>query len=174
MIRAEAKAALWRMREVLAGLGAVLLGLYWAFFTGGGLLHWVGYVVALLGAAMLAAGWQRMRFRRGTGGPGVVQVVEGRITYFGPLSGGVADLESLTSVTLDPTAKPAHWLLAQPGQPPLAIPVNAEGADALFDAFAHLPGIQTGTMLRALEQGGSAPIVVWRKAPVRETVPRLH
>ncbi len=174
MIRPEARAQIARYREALIGLSALALGLYWAFFTGGGTLHWIGYVVMVIGAVLAVAGVQRARFRTGDGGPGIVQVIEGRITYFGPLSGGVADLESLTALTLDPTARPPHWLLAQPGQPPLAIPVNAEGADALFDAFAHLPGIQTRRMLRTLEQGADRPVVIWRKSGAAPDRPRLH
>ncbi len=174
MIRPEAAQALSRWRDVMIGAAVLLLGVYWAFFTGGGLLHWIGYLVMALGVVIGFAGFQRARFSAGTGGPGVVSIVEGRISYFGPLTGGIVDLEALGTLTLDPRAKPPHWLLAQPGQPPLAIPLTAEGADALFDAFASLPGIRTEHMLRQMQAGGDAPIVIWRATTVRETQARLH
>ena len=174
MIRPEAAGALSRFREMLIGGALVLLGAYWAFFTGGGLLHWVGYAVMLAGGVLAVAGWQRARFRAGTGGPGIVRIVEGRISYFGPLSGGVADLDGLSAVRLDPTAEPPHWLLDQPGQPPLAIPLTAEGADALFDAFASLPGIRTEHMLRQMKAGAEAPVLIWRAPDVRQSTIRLH
>jgi hypothetical protein len=174
MIRPEASARLAQYREALIGLGVLCLGLYWAFFTGGGLLHWIGYGVAALGAVLTFAGWQRARFARGKDGPGIVRVVEGRITYFGPLSGGAADLEALSLLSLDPSARPAHWILHQPGQPVLAIPTTAEGADTLFDAFSHLPGIRTEAMLRALERGGDQTIVIWRSPDAQRSTPRLH
>ena len=174
MIRPEAKAALSQWREALVGLGVLALGIYWGFFTGGGLLHWIGYAVALAGVLLIVAGIQRGRFRIGSGGPGIVQVLEGRITYFGPLSGGVADLDALSALSLDPTGKPPHWMLHQPGQEPLAIPLNAEGADALFDAFATLPGLQTERMLAEMRRDGTRPVEIWCKASCKSTHLRLH
>lgn len=173
MIRPEARAALGRFREAIVGLGVVAIGFWWAFFTGGGVLHWIGYAVLLIGAALTVTGLQKARFRTGQGGPGIVQVVEGRITYFGPLSGGVADLGNLRALTLDPTARPPHWLLHQTGQLPLAIPLTAEGADALFDAFAVLPGIRTERMLREMK-GADRPVTIWQAPDVQDRTPRLH
>ena len=45
-------------------------------------------------------------------------------------------------------------MLVQPGQPPLQIPLTATGAEALFDAFATLPGIRTERMLREMRATG--------------------
>lgn len=173
MIRPEAMDALRRWREVLIGAGVALLGLYWLVFSGG-LLAWVGVAVSLLGAALVFSGVQRMRFGSGGGGAGFVQVIEGRVTYFGPLTGGVADLDSLTELSIDHGARPAHWLLRQPGQPPVAIPVNAEGSEALFDIFAALPGIRTEYLLRQLHNDADHKVVVWRAEALRAATPRLH
>ena len=174
MIRPAARAAIARWAEALWGLGVLALGLYWGFFTGGGLLHWVGYAVAIAGALLLVAGLQKGRFRTGSGGPGVVQIVEGRIAYFGPLTGGAADLGDLTRVVLDPSAKPPHWLLHRPGEPDLAIPLNAEGADALFDAFATLPGLKTERMLAEMRKDGTRPVTIWEAVPRENAHIRLH
>jgi hypothetical protein len=174
MIRPGAVAALARWRDALIGGGLVALGLYWGFFTGGGLLHWIGYAVALGGAVMGYAGVQRGRFRQGGEAPGVVQVVEGRISYFGPLAGGVVDLQALEALSLDPTAKPPHWLLSAPGQPALAIPLGARGAEQLFDVFAALPGIRTEHMLRQMQGGARHPVVIWRAETVHARARRLH
>ena len=174
MIRPAAAAALKRWQEALIGLGVSLLGAYWAFFTGGGLLHWIGYFVLLLGAALIITGIQRARFRTGDDGPGVVQVVERRISYFGPLSGGIVDLEALEALSLDPTSEPPVWLLMAPGQPRLEIPLTAKGADLLFDAFATLPGIRTEHMLRQMQDRAAHSVVIWRAASVRDAAHRLH
>lgn len=174
MIRPAAAAALKRWQEALIGLGVSLLGAYWAFFTGGGLLHWIGYFVLLLGAALIITGIQRARFRTGDDGPGVVQVVERRISYFGPLSGGIVDLEALEALSLDPTSEPPVWLLMAPGQPRLEIPLTAKGADLLFDAFATLPGIRTEHMLRQMQDRAAHSVVIWRAASVRDAARRLH
>lgn len=172
--RPEARAALWRWREVLTGAAALALGLWWALGTSG-LLPFVGGILGLAGAALVAAGFQRARFRGGAGGPGVVQVDEGRIAYFGPLTGGVAALSEVSELTLDQSADPPHWILTQPGQPDLFIPLNAEGAEALFDVFASLPGLRTEYMLAQMRRGGDGPVPIWRRSDARAPrLTRLH
>ncbi|WP_204115660.1 hypothetical protein [Shimia biformata] len=166
-IRPEARAALWRWREVLAALPVMALGAMW--LSGFGLLQIVGGVVLLAGVVLAFIGWQRARFRSDQAGPGVVQVDEGRVTYFGPLNGGAVDLREVTLVSLDPTSRPKAWLIRQPQQPDLQIPVNATGAEALFDAFATLPGLRTEFMLTQLNGGADHPVVIWQK-----DIPRLH
>ena len=63
--------------------------------------------------------------------------------------------------------KPPHWLISQPGQPDLAIPLSARGADDLFDAFATLPGIRTERMLALMRRPGDHPVVIWQKHTAR-------
>lgn len=172
-IRPEASAALWRWREVLIGAGILLLGLYWIIGPGQ-LLGWIGGVSVLTGVGLCIVGFQRARFRGGTGGPGVVLVDEGQITYYGPLNGGVIATADLERLALDPTADPAHWVLDQPGQPALFIPVNAEGADALFDVFSALPGLKTERMLAELQGGSAHPVVIWERRSMRPASHRLH
>ena len=163
--RPAARAAVWRWREVIAGLVLSLLGLYWT--SSFGLLRWLGIPTVLLGVALIYAGWQRARFRRGDGGPGVVQVDEGQVTYYGPLDGGAVALSDLNQLTLDATSTPPVWALQAPGYAPLRIPINAENAEALFDAFAQLPGIATEKMLTELGKLPNHPVVIWVKEPKR-------
>ncbi len=172
LIRTDARQTLWRWREVLVALAALALGGLWVFGTIG-LLHYLGYVVMILGIALLLAGLQRVRFQGGVGGPGVVQVDEGQVAYFGPLTGGTVALREMSALMLDPTAKPAHWVLVQPGQTNLQVPLNAEGAEALFDAFASLPGIRTEHMLTQMKRPADQPVMIWqRSAPHPRTL--LH
>jgi hypothetical protein len=161
-IRPEAVQGLTRWREVLIGSAVLALGAWWVFGTGG-LVHWIGYAVGAAGLALIAAGIQRARFRGAKGGAGVVQVDEGQIAYFGPLTGGAVARSEMTALLIDPTGKPAHWILCQPGQPDLHIPVNAEGSEALFDAFAALPGLRTEYMLARMKAPGDQPSVIWQK-----------
>ena len=58
---------------------------------------------------------------------------------------------------------PPHWRLEQRGHPALLIPVNAEGSDALFDAFAALPGLRTERMLQELQGAPHQAVVIWQK-----------
>lgn len=171
-IRPEARAVIWRWREVITASLVLVLGTYWTFGLGG-VLHWLGFVVLGIGAISMLAALQRVRFYGDRGGAGVVAVDEGQVSYFGPLAGGVIALREMTKLELDPTMEPAHWVLTQIGQQRLYIPVNAEGADALFDAFSTLPGIKTEGMLAALHTGAQSgdfhAVVIWQKKP-----PRLH
>lgn len=172
-VRPQVRAALGRWRELLIGAGIAALGLSWVLGPGG-LLGWLGWVLIAAGLALVVIGVQRVRFRSGSGGPGVVQVDEGQIAYFGPLTGGAVAISDLTRLCLDPSLKPAHWVLDQPGQPPLFIPVNATGADALFDVFARLPGLRTETMLTVLSNQGDHPVVIWQSATRSASITRLH
>jgi hypothetical protein len=164
-IRPEAMAGLSRWREVLIGSSVLALGAWWVLGVGG-LLHWIGYAVAAGGLALIAAGIQRARFRGGRGGAGVVQVDEGQIAYFGPLTGGAVARSEMTALMLDRSGKPAHWVLRQPGQPDLHIPLNAEGSEALFDAFGALPGLRTEHMLSQMSASGDQAVVIWQKRTV--------
>lgn len=162
-VRPEVQHALWRWREALVAVCVLILGAYWAFGTGA-LLHWVGYFVLAAGAIMLVTGLQRGRFRGDQNGPGVVHVDEGAVAYFGPLTGGAVALREMTALVLDPTGKPPHWVLSQPGQADLHIPMTASGAETLFDAFASLPGIRTEFMLSQIKTPPDRPIEIWRQA----------
>ncbi len=168
-IRPQAQAAIWRWREVLAASAVIVLGIYWSFGLNGGVLHWLGFVVLGIGVIAMFAGLQRARFRGHRGGIGVVSIDEGQVSYFGPLSGGAIAMREMTKLELDPTMDPPHWCLTQIGAQTLYIPVDAEGADALFDAFSTLPGIKTESMLATMRGGAFHPVVIWQKNP-----PRLH
>jgi hypothetical protein len=115
-IRPQARAAIWRWREVLAASGVLALGAYWTFGLNGGVLHWLGFVVLGIGAIAMVSGLQRVRFRGHRGGVGVVSIDEGQVSYFGPLSGGVIAMREMTKLALDPTMEPPHWCLTQIGE----------------------------------------------------------
>ncbi|AVO38351.1 hypothetical protein [Pukyongiella litopenaei] len=169
LIRPEARAALWRWREVLAGGAALALGTSWVAGPGG-LLGWVGWIVVLAGAALVLAGVQRARFRFGGGGPGLVQVDEGRVVYFGPLGGGSVDVADLAALDYDPRSHPPVWVLCQRGRPEIFVPITADGAEALFDVFSALPGLQIETLIRDRDRAGSR-VRLWQR-PDRQVAVR--
>lgn len=176
-MRAEARAVLWRWRDVLVGLVVVLLGL-WGVLTGLGVLYLLGWVMILVGIGLTVTGWQRARFRAGAGGAGVVQVDEGELRYFGPMSGGMVALSDMVRLELDGRGAGAAWRLHQPGQEVLQIPVDAENAEALFDVFASLPGVRTEKMLAEMRAemrsgAGNGPVVIWQKGSDHPVVTHL-
>lgn len=162
-IRPEMRAALWRWREVIAALAVVALLAWWAA-SAFGIMRWIGWGVTAIAAGFVLAAVQRARFNRGGGGFGAVEVDEGVVSFFSPLTGGQVEIEALTSVMLIPTGTgAAHWQLEAPGQSALMIPVNAHNAEALFDVFVTLPGLETEKMLRQIKQTPDHPVVIWRK-----------
>jgi hypothetical protein len=167
LIRPELRHAIWRFRDALFGLAVLLLGLYWAI-NSFGFIAILGISLVVAGALLAVAGIQRGRFRRGFGGAGVVQVDEGQVTYFGPFHGGSVVIENIEKVELDSTNKFARvWVLFDRAAGPIRIPTDAEGADALFDVFANLEGIETERMLSELQTDHEKPVVIWQAKPAR-------
>jgi len=166
-IRPELRDGIMQWREALGGLVLLALGLWWAL-TGGGPLALVGWLLILGGAALALTGAQRARFRTGQGGPGVVAVDERQLSYFGPLEGRVMDVENLRLLELEPDARPSpHWVLTDITGARLHIPTTAEGAEALFDVFATLPGIRTEAMLARLGRAPDQRVTIWERVPDR-------
>lgn len=162
-IRPELKAAAWRWRELIFALGLIALGLWWAL-TSAGPVRWLGWLLVIVSIGMSIAGILRGRFRQTGQGPGVVKILERRVGYFGPLTGGAIDLDDAAMLELEPHAKPApHWILSDIHGQIVEIPVNAEGAEALFDAFASLPGINMQAVVDVLSRRSSARVVIWQK-----------
>jgi len=165
-VRSELLNGFWRWREALAGFAVAAFGLYWAVGQQG-LFAIVGTMLALVGALLIFAGIQRTRFRIGAGGPGVVQVHERLVTYYGPLDGGSVSIDALASVELEPKRKPAEWVLTEIGGAPLHIPTNAENAEALFDVFSALEGIKTENMLSKLHANPAERVMIWQNSQRR-------
>ncbi len=169
MIRPEVKALFWRWREALFALGLIAVGLWWGL-AAFGIVKWLGFGLAALGAALVLAAIQRVRFR-GTGeGAGVVTLDERRVVYMGPAGGGVADLDLMVQLDLTPARA---WRLITSDGSFVEIPADAKGADALFDAFTALPGMKTEYMLSVLERTRPARMTVWMAAD-HKPYTRLH
>jgi hypothetical protein len=173
MIRPDARATIWRWREVLMGAGVIGFGL-WLMALGGYLLLPIGAVVAAGGAALAVLAGRRMRFAAVTDAPGVVQVDEGQVGYMGPVVGGFVSLSDLVELRLISMRGRRLWRLKQADGQAILIPVDAAGAEALFDAFSALPGLSSADLLAALApppgagsravMAGGENRVVWRRA----------
>lgn len=164
ILRPEVAETLIRWREVIVAGGVVAMGL-WVGNFGGPFYLGLGVLILLVGAALGVNGVRRMRFAGSGLAPGVVRMVEGQIAYFGPEDGGFVALDDLEELRLERRAAGRSWILLTREAAPLEIPVAAQGADILYDAFASLPGIDMGALVAALEDGGGGPRVVWRRHP---------
>jgi hypothetical protein len=150
LIRPEAQAQLWRLREVFAAAGLAALGL-WFMVLGGFLLLPIGAVIVVLAAGFGVLAWRRMRFAQSGDAPGVVEFDEGQVSYFGPDTGGAVALRELVELRLLTLGGQRVWRLKQQDGQALLIPVAALGAERLFDAFAALPGMDTAALVAAVD-----------------------
>lgn len=173
MIREGAREALWRWREVIAAGLVVVFGL-WVASYGGWVLIPFGGLVAAFGAGLGVQAWRRLRFAQGADAPGIVEVDEGQISYMGPQLGGFVSVPELVELRLVTLRGRRLWRLKQADGQALLVPVDAAGAEGLFDVFATLPGMDMEAVLAALSPEGrgegrvlvtgEAMQVLWRRA----------
>lgn len=162
LLRPAVRAGMHRWREVIAAAGAALAGL-WLIGLGGWLLVPLGALVvaAALGWGLTAL--RRMRFARAVSAPGIVEVDEGQISYFGPTFGGVLALDDVAEIRLTAFHGACQWRLRTLDNQVLLIPVTASGSERLYDAFAALPGVDTALISAALARGVTT-VPLWRRA----------
>lgn len=168
--RPEAMAAVARWREVLVAALIMALGLWIALRPGGMIVTGFGYVLIGLGAVAMVPAVRRARFITGGNGPGVVQIDEGRILFMGPETGGAMALDDLSVLSIRRSrGGESAWVLADATQL-LVIPVDASGADGLFDAFAALPGLNAGTLVSSVQSRTQGSQRLWaRERPIALT-----
>lgn len=153
-IRPELLTTLHRWREVIAGAAVALIGL-WTATRGGYVLTPLGLAIIALGAGWALTAFRRLRFQQDGEAPGIVRVTEAQIAYYGPRVGGFVGLPELSEIRLLTLRGRRIWKLKQGDGQLIHIPVEADGAEALFDAFATLPGIDMAALVAAL--GSDAP-----------------
>ncbi|MEI4473025.1 hypothetical protein [Frigidibacter sp. MR17.24] len=152
MIRPELAERLTRHREPIAA-GAVMLAGLWIATRGGPVFAGLGVLVALAGAALLLPALRRLRFGGGTA-PGIIELDEGRVGYFGPEGGGFVDLAELAEIRAVDLGERRFWRLRTVDGQALLVPMRAEGAERLYDTLAALPGADPA----ALAAAAGAPV----------------
>lgn len=161
-IRPEVAVLLTRWREVIVLSALASIGA-WIALMPGFFLPVAGWALLAFSILLMPASIRRARFQPGEDGIGVVQLREGRVAYLGPETGGTVSLDELESLSLVVARSGRHWRLVQ-GAEILDIPVDAVGADALFDAFTRLPGLSSARLLAALESLTPGEITLWTVA----------
>lgn len=161
MIRPELMRSLRRWSEPLSAIIALLVSL-WFLTLGGWFFGLIGIGTGFVSLAWLLAALRRLPFRRDVGGPGVVEIDEGAIRYYGArLLGGEIALRDLSEIRLLPLQGRPHWRLKSTDAQALLIPLDAAGAAALADAFAALPGIRMGEISAALQNPANTVRTLW-------------
>lgn len=165
MIRPEAKEQLLRWREVALAVAVLALGI-WLATRPGPVMAGVGVAVVGLGGAGAVIGWRRMRFNLGESAPGVVEIVEGRISYLSPVMGGSVALSEINEVQVLVVAGARRcWRIKQVDGQALLIPLEARGAALLYDTLSALPGMSHRLLASALQADNASPRTLWRKSP---------
>ncbi|WP_411957430.1 hypothetical protein [Paracoccus homiensis] len=150
MIRPELRATLGRWSEALVALAVAAAGL-WLLFLGGYFFLTLGALILLVGVALAIGAWRRLPFRRAISAPGMVEIIEGAVRYYGAeVLGGEIALRDLVEIRLLRLRGRGHWRLRSRSGEALLIPVDAAGADALAHAFTALPGLDMGAVSAAL------------------------
>lgn len=169
MFRPEAISRLARWKEPLL-IGLVLLyavSLFWKAVTLGSWISGItGLILIVVVGTLLYVSYLRARLRRDVTSPGIVEINEQNITYFGPTAGGEVELDSITRIqisTLPSTIGDRNWVIWHHGGS-LVIPVAAEGADQLLEVLTALPGFRYDATLKAIEATTQDIFTIWTKA----------
>ncbi|WP_420862232.1 hypothetical protein [Algirhabdus cladophorae] len=166
-VRPDAMAQVMRWRDVLIAAGFAALGI-WMFATKLGVPKVAGAILFLAAMALAWTGVRRARFIGKGDGPGVVELDERQINYFGPMGGGSLAVEALQRITiqtgLDRAKQPQrYWLLEGLNGDTLRIPSSAKNAQALFDAVTALNGVNYDQAIKALQATSTDQFLVWQK-----------
>ncbi|MBL8563046.1 MAG: hypothetical protein JNN06_12280 [Gemmobacter sp.] len=168
MIRPEALARLSQWREASFAAALAALGL-WCLWLGGWVLWPIGATLLALGLPLGVISLRKQRFARATHGrdAGLIELDEAQLGWFGPSGGGFVSLDELVELRLIARGPICYWRLKQADGQALLVPIAAEGAAALFDAFTALPGMDSGALVAALNAPATADDslgpVIWRR-----------
>jgi len=169
LFRPEAVQTLKRWREPASI--AVLFGFaLWFLWQAYRQSSWISGAIGLLFAGvvggLLYIAYLRALLRREISGPGIVEVRERQITYFAPDDrGGEVDLDTLLRLqlsTMPGDQSDRNWILWH-ATGSLVIPVYAEGADELLDAFSALRGLTYEKIVRVTESPEKKIFTLWQR-----------
>ena len=149
-------------RETIIAIIFAGLGLNW-ILNSFGTLHTLGYGVLLTGMVLAYASYQRTRFKRTETGTGIVEFIEGQISYFGPETGAIFSINDINRLILDKSKYSSKWIIENTAGYQIEIPTNVEGNEVLFDVFNSLEGFQIHQMLEALSSSRCNKTVLWQK-----------
>lgn len=169
LFRPEAVETLKRWREpaAIAVLFGFALWFLWRAYVQSSLISGaIGLLFASVVGGLLYTAYLRARLRHAVAGPGIVEVRERMITYFSPDDrGGDSDLETLMRLqlsTMPGDMGDRNWILWDVDGS-LVIPVYAEGADELIEAFSALPGLTYDKIVRVMNSNEQKIFTIWRR-----------
>lgn len=163
MIRPELQDQLRPWREVIAAVACLVFGA-WVFTLGGYIFRPLGAFIVVVCLIWTVTARRQMRFLREAAAPGLLEIDEGAVRYYGArLLGGEISLRELAEIRLLMIGGRQHWRLKSTDGQALLIPVDAAGAARLGEAFATLPGADMGRISAAIGQNSATFQTVWTR-----------
>jgi len=165
-IRPEIISRLIRWREVMAGLALSAMGIWYAI-TGVGNIAMIGIGIAMAGAILLFTGFQRARFRAPKNGPGMVEIVERQVTYFGAVYGTSFSFDQASEIAIETSGKGSgtdqmFWIFDVRGEGEQRVPAAAVGAEGFFDALAGFNGANYQKVIEASQSKSPGRYEIWQ------------
>lgn len=159
----------WGMPAVLAVTGGYAIVRGWHLVSIGAWTGWILMTLGLFACLALFGTIERAitSWRGRRGGPGIVTIEEGRISYYGPRPGGVMGVDTLVGidiVTTDegPFTDDLFWVLSDQWGQQVIIPGGAAGTDKLLDSLGGLKGFDHMTLMKAMSSTSNARFEIWR------------
>lgn len=140
-----------RWGESLLWLCLTLLGL-WIASLGGMILIPLGLLFAAASGGWALLALRRARFHHAPEASGLVEIIEGGLRYLHPTMGGEISLAELDELRLITLKGRKIWQLKDLSGRTILVPIEASGADALFDALGALTGLSTYRLLSVVEE----------------------
>ena len=165
-VRDDAAATLRKYQEVLLGIVLILIG-FWILVSFHGFLRWLSVPLVVLGSVSTWNAWRRTRMKAANNGPGVVEIDERRLSYFGPFGGQSISLNDVTRIQIEttelgPFADDMFWLFYT-GSELARVPSSAQGADAILDALSSFKGADYDAVIRASSSTKRDKFLIWQK-----------
>ena len=161
-IRPQAKAVITQNKGYILAACIVLFGAY-IMLTTFGLGRVAGGVVLAMGALVAHDTWRRARFPTGTGGLGVVEIDERRLTYFAGHGGGSISMDTLQRAEIHRNGRGHITWVFYDDDGMVEVPGDATGTDQLFDALTALPGVNYDQVDAATKGQGPDLFLIWAR-----------
>ena len=118
-----------------------------------------------MGALVAHDAWRRRHFPSGTGGAGMVEIKDRRLSYFAPLGarGGSVSIDTLQRAEIHRGMRDQITWVFYDDDGILEVPGNAAGAEDIFDALVVLPGVNYDQAIAATTGQGPDVFLVWRR-----------
>ena len=165
-VRDDAAKALRRYQELFVGLALILVSIWvWVNFLG--VLRWIALPLAVLGLVSAWYAWRRVRVKAGNDGPGVLEVDERRLSYFGPFGGTSISLDDVIRIEIEttelgPFTEDMFWLFHTRTET-ARIPSSAQGGDKIFDVLSSFSGADYDAAIRASSSSKRDNFLIWQK-----------